>query len=223
MSDIDPNLPTETETVPPATEPPAQPPVEPTVPPIDYEKKFSESTRENQLLRDRLAAEEKARQELTKEPTDSDYRAAFPEWDSLDDFQKGVAKRSYNAERLAAASAQKAEQLTQERAWSTSIELAVSSDPALQGKEQAFRQFASQPKYRGTDMDLLVSAFLQKNPSAPTTPATPKPGLETGTGGPKEAPKPKTITPEELGALRTSDTRAYEQYIKTHDISDIDV
>ena len=68
-------------------------------------------------------------------------------------------------------------------------------------------------------MELLVSSFLgTKSNSTPPTPATPRPGLEPGNGGPKETPKPKGLSMEELDALRTSDYRAYEQYIKTHEI-----
>jgi hypothetical protein len=86
----DPNLPTETDAQPePANAP--QPESEPTVPAADpntptaptAEEKFAASTRENQILTARLTAfeEEKARRELTNNPTDSDLKAAFPEWE----------------------------------------------------------------------------------------------------------------------------------------------
>lgn len=219
MPDIDPNLPTETDPVPPVATPPEEP-ATPTTPSVDYEKKFSESTRENQLLQEKLKALEQAGEDLTKEPTDSDSKAAFPEWDALDDFQKGVARRAYNAERLAAASAKKADDLTQKDSWSTSIELAVSSNSALQGKEQAFRQFAAKPQYRGVPMELLVDSFLQKNPSAPASP-TPRPGLEPGNGGPRTPEKPHQLSADDLATLRKTDEKAYMEYVRTHDI-DVD-
>jgi hypothetical protein len=213
MSEL-PNLPTETEIVEQPTETPAEPSQQ--TPPIDYEKKFAESARENQILRERIAAEEKARQELTKEPTDSEIRAAFPDWDLYDDTQKSFARRTFGAERTAANAARTAQELKEERSWNTSIELAVSSDPALQGKEQAFKQFASKPQYKNVPMDVLVAAFLQKNGQPTETKPTPKPGLEHGNGGPRTSETPKTLSTENLAALRQSDPRAYQDYLKTH-------
>lgn len=210
----------ETEVVPPVTPPPAEP--APATPPIDYEKKFAESSRENQLLRDAETARVKAEQELTKEPTESELRTAFPEWDGLTDFEKKMARGNFTATKLAAASARKADEIASDRSWNTSIEIALTSDPALQGKEQAFKQFASQPKYKGTDMDLLISAFLQKNPSAPARPATPKPGLEPGNGGPRTPDKPQLLSSTDLKTLRETDEKAYLAYIRTHDISNIE-
>jgi hypothetical protein len=207
----------ETEAVKPEPETkPAEP--APAAPVIDYEKKFQESARENQLLREAQAEREKAEQELTKEPTDSELKAAFPSWDVYDDTQKEFARRTFAAERTAVKASAAAQELKSDQSWNTSIELAITSDAALQGKEQAFRQFASQPKYRNSPMDLLVGAFLQKAPPSETPKMTPKPGLEPGNGGPRSSEKPKTLTTEQLTALRTTSPKAYQDYLKTHDI-----
>jgi len=211
------NLPTETDPVEPVAIEPAQPPVEPTVPPVDYEKKFSESARENQLLRERIAAEEKARQESTKEPTDSDLRTAFPSWELMSDTEKELARRTVRAERIGGNAAQLAQDIQAERSWNTSIELAIASNNALQGKEHAFRQFASKPQYKGVPMELLVDAFNSKNGApAPVTP--PKPGLEPGNSGPRTPEKPNVLTAEQLAQLRKTDEKAYVEYVKTHDV-----
>jgi hypothetical protein len=213
-----PNLPPEPEQIPQEIENnPAQPPAAPAAP-IDYEKKFAESTRENQILSARLAAEEQKRQELTKEPTDSELRTAFPSWDLMSDTEKDLARRTIGAERAAKNATQFAEEQKQERSWNTSIELAASSNPALQGKEQAFSQFASKPQYRGVSMDILVDAFLQRSAPAPAPATTPRPGLEPGNGGPRTPEKPQTLSAEQLKLLRTSDPKEYEKYLKTHDI-----
>ena len=211
------NLPNETDPVEPVAIEPAQPPVEPTVPPVDYEKKFSESARENQLLRERIAAEEKARQESTKEPTDSDLRTAFPSWELMSDTEKELARRTVRAERIGGNAAQLAQDIQAERSWNTSIELAIASNNALQGKEHAFRQFASKPQYKGVPMELLVDAFNSKNGApAPVTP--PKPGLEPGNSGPRTPEKPNVLTAEQLAQLRKTDEKAYVEYVKTHDV-----
>ncbi len=72
-------------------------------------------------------------------------------------------------------------------------------------------------------MDVLTAAFLQKS-GASTPPApkpTPKPGLETGNGGPRTPEKPKSLSAVELKTLRETNPQGYAEYVKTHDI-DID-
>jgi hypothetical protein len=217
----DPNPTPGTDPVPPVITP-EQPPVPPTVPPVDYEKKFSESSRENQILRERIAAEEKARQELTKEPTDSDIRTAFPNWEEMSETEKGLARRTLNAERTAQSAAQKADAVNSDREWNTSLEIAVTSNAALQGKEQQFKQYASKPQYRNVPMDVLVDAFLNKFPAAPSNP-TPKPGLEPGSGGPRKPETPNKISAENLQLLRKTNPKAYAEYIKKHSLEDMDL
>ena len=201
-----------------------QPKIEPTAEEIlrqeneDLKKKFGASTAENQNLQARLDAEARARQELTKEPTDSDLRTAFPLWDQMSDTEKELARRTFGAERIAGNAAQQVQTIQAERSWNTSIELAIASNTALQGKEQAFREYASRPQYRNTPLDVLANSFLQINGATPTPKATPKPGLETGSGGPRETPKPVLLDADQLEALRKSNYKVYQDYINTHDI-----
>ena len=222
----DPNLLNETDEIIPEIKTEEQPIVEPTAEELlrkeneELKKKFGASTTENQVLQNRLATEANARQELTKEPTDSDLRTAFPEWDLMSDTEKRLATRTLRAERIGGQAAQQVQEINADRSWNTSIELAVASNNALQGKEQAFRQYASRPQYRNVPMDVLANAFLQtQGLSAAPKPTPHKPGLETGGGGPRETPKPIGLTMEQLGALRNSDPKAYEKYIKTHEIT----
>ncbi len=194
MPDNDPNLIKEPDTLEPESPKPAEPVVE-TPPAIDYEKKFKESSKENQVLAAKLAAEEKARQELTKEPTDSELRTAFPEWEQMSETEKTLARRTLNSERVSQSALATASKFQQEREWATSLELAA-TDPALQGKEDAFKKYASKPQYRNVPTDVLVSAFL--GTLTPASRPTPAPALLAGNGGPRETPKPKTITADEL-------------------------
>ncbi|HEY1757951.1 MAG TPA: hypothetical protein VGG72_21455 [Bryobacteraceae bacterium] len=184
-----------------------------------WKDKFSASSSEANLLREAEAARVKAQQEQTKEPTESDLRTAFPLWDSMSDTEKELARRTLGAERLAGTASQLAREQQAERSWNTSIELVLTSNNALQGKEQAFRQYASRPQYRGVPMDVLVNSFLQTQGTAPAPTVTPKPGLESGNGGPRTPEKPKNLSGDELAALRKTDQKAYEQYLKTHDIT----
>lgn len=211
-----------TEIVPPVAptpEPVIQPPAPPApTPEPDYKEKFSASSRENQILLERLKAMEEAGKETTKEPTDSELKTAFPSWDLFDDTQKELARRTFGAERTATNATRIAQTLQSDREWNTSIELATSSDPALQGKEQAFKQFALKPQYKNVPMDVLISAFLQKNGAAappPTPQPAPKPGLEPGNGGPRTPDKPKTYTAVEMKTIRETDYRRYMEIVKS--------
>jgi hypothetical protein len=202
---------------------PDQPKAEPTAEELlrkeneELKKKFGASTTENQVLQARLKAQEDARKELTKEPTDSEFRTAFPDWDVLDDSQKADKRRIYNAERSALAARQIAEEIRDERARNTSIQLALSSTPALQGKEQAFTEYVSRPQYKGVPMEVLVDAFLGKQGTAPEPPKpTPRPGLEPGNGGPRTPDKgPKKYTAEEMKTIRETDARRYAEIVKS--------
>jgi hypothetical protein len=223
----DPNLKKETDPGEPEPEiKPDQPPTEPTAEELlrkeneELKKKFGASTTENQVLQERLKAEEIARKELTKEPTDSDLKAAFPEWDQMTETEKSLARRTLNSERISQSALATTSKFQSERERQTSIELA-STDPALLGKEDAFKKYASKPQYRNVPPDVLRDAFL--GTLSPESRPAPKPGLQTGTGGPKDAPKPKGITGDDLSAMRRNSPREYEKYIKTHpiDLSDL--
>lgn len=210
-----------TEVVEQPTQTPAEP-SQPTPPVVDYEKKFKESQQENDLLRGANATRETAAQELTKEPTESELRAAFPEWEALTDFEKSIATRQLKTERLATSSATTSAEIKAERIWNTSIDLEIAKNDQLQERAQAFRQFANQPKYRGAAMDLLVSAFLGSQSANPPAPKpTPKPGLQPGNGGPRTPDKPQLLTAEQLQTLRKTDEKSYMKYIRTHDVSAI--
>ncbi len=199
--------------------------VDPATQSIDYETKFKESAREAQILAARLAEfENPPRKELTNEPTDSDLQAAFPEWEIMTDTEKTLARRTFATERLTASLHEEREQEKAAQRWNTDLELTIASKPALQGKEQAFKEFAKKPTHRGAPLETLVSAFLfesSSNPS-PISPPTPAPGLLSGNGGPREIEKPKLLSGAELKQLRETDEKGYKEYVKTHDISQID-
>src|ERR1043165_974240 len=151
-------------TTPPAGDPPPEP--------VDYKAKFAASTTENQILAAQLEAEKaKARKELTNEPTDSDLQAAFPEWDVMTDTEKRLARRTFDTERLATSLHQKEEEREAQRRWNTDLELTIAKNPSLQGKEQAFKDFAKKPTHRGAPLETLVSAFLFESSPNPSSPA----------------------------------------------------
>ena len=243
-----PNLPRETEEQ-PETVPTPQPASEPTVPTEPTETpeqaiarltgerdeartKFGESSREAQILGEKLKAlEGSSRRELTNEPTESELRAAFPEWDSMQGWEKETARRSFNADRIARSLAAEREQDRQRQQWNTDVEVFIATNPVLQDRSRDFHEFANKPSHRGAPLDVLKDAFLQRNAQTPTTPMTTTPqtpapepmapGLESGNGGPRTPDQPKQLSADELKTLRESDERAYNEYVRTHNI-DVD-
>jgi hypothetical protein len=201
----------------PATEPAADP-----EPEIDYKAKFAESTREAQILAAKLEEERrKNSQELTTKPTDSDLQAAFPEWEYMSEPEKRSARMAFNADRTAKAITQEREAEKAERRWQTDLELFVAANPDLEGKAREFQDYAQKPTHRGVALDVLKKAFLFEAPASAPTP-TPKPGLLPGNGGPRGPEKPKLLSGDELKQLRQTNEKAYKEYIRTHDITQID-
>jgi hypothetical protein len=201
-----------------------QPPVDPENDPnsVDFwKKKATAQGQENIILSKRL--EEATRpKELTKEPTDSDLQAAFPEWEIMTDTEKRLARETFTAKRIASSLQQKENQREAERQWMTDLELAIAKNPSLLGKEQAFKDFAKKPTHRGAPLETLVSAFLFESSSLPPSTPVPTPsapGLLPGNGGPREAEKPKLLSATQLKTLRETDDKAYREYIATHDVS----
>ncbi len=210
--EIDPNLPPQTDEQPEPVAP--QPEIEPTVPPIveppvveppkdeiDYKAKFAASTSEAQILAARLAELEKNSKGLTNEPTDSDLQAAFPDvdWTAADNFTKSIARKTLAAERVTSSFQQKEQEREAAVRWNTDLEFAIASNPTLQGKEQAFKAFASKPTHK--ELRFLRSCQHSSSKLRPLphrTPTPKAPGLLPGNGGPRGPEKAKIIAPEAL-------------------------
>jgi hypothetical protein len=205
-----------TDPVPPVTEPTPPAPSDPT-PPVDYEKKFAESTTENQIISARNKELEGRIRELTNQPTDSELRAAFPDWEFMDENAKRSSRMAFEAKRATEKLQLEREQERAEQTWNRDLEAAITAHPELDGKEREFKEFASQTTHKGAPMQVLVDAFLHKIGSVPPPNPTPKQGLEPGSGGPRGPEKPKVLSGEELKLLRKTDEKAYVEYIKHHD------
>ena len=213
----------EEEVLPPVT--PAPDPVEPESalapqPPVDYEKKFKESSREAQILASQLDEERKRNKPLTTDPTEQELRALYPEWDTFTASDKAFAKENLTLKRTAEANAREIAEIRAEKAWEKDLANAVKTFPALKGKEDDFEKFVMKPTHKGTPIETLARAFLNDptKPVEPAKPADPPPkgGMERPGGGPQHAPKPKLLTGDELKVLRETDNKAYMAYIKAN-------
>lgn len=204
----------------PAT-PPTQPPKVETPAKPDFEKLYKESSSEALTQKARADAAEAQLQGLTKEPTDSELRAAFPEWDVMSDAEKASASRAFNAERIAQGLKAERDAEKAEKNRASNVDAAIASHPDLEGKEQAFRDFCAKPTHRTVDPTILVDAFLHKASATAPAPPTPSPGLESGNGGPRTPEKPKKISIEEAAEIRKMDYRRYLKLVKAGEIEEL--
>lgn len=180
--------------------------------------RYKESSGEALFLREQLKKNENTRRELTKEPTEQELRAAFPDWDELSDAEQRSSRLAYEARRDTAALRLEREQEKAEKQWNDDLESAIDANPALEGRESAFKEFANKPSRKGVDMELLVNAFLHDAPAKQNQSKPLKQGLESPNGGPRDpVSSKKKWTGEERLALQKSDPRKYREMLMRGD------
>lgn len=192
----------------------------------DYRKKFSESTRRNQIVESQFRELQKVLGDITKQevPTDDEMRATDVDWEYRSDYEKMMAKKSVVLERRQNLILASINNIATESEFARSIDEFISTKPELKGKEESFFEFASKPANRGASPDVLLSAFLfEVRDVTPEQDQTPKPKTEkrptlargTGRGG-NDTPKKKegTYSDEEVKMLRTKDPKKYFKLIR---------
>ncbi len=206
---------------------PAAPVVAPPAPPteVDYRGKFSNSTRENQILQGELEALNARIGEITKEeiPTDEEMKQTYPEYEYAEPLLQSVLKRQEVMDRRQKSIQMSVGTMLGSVSRRNEIAHAIASKAALAGKEDKFVEFASDPKRTNVPVDTLVSAFLyevkDETPApvlSPVTPRAPVTALERGTPTGGEAPLAPKIgrTDDELKELRTSNPREYNRLVR---------
>jgi hypothetical protein len=187
----------------------------------DLEKRYNESSGEALVLREAARNSEQARRELTNEPTESELLAAFPEWEVMSESERRSARLAFQADRRSAQLLAEREDERAKARWNTDLELAIAKNPTLQGKEQAFKDYANMPTHRGVTLDVLVDAFLHKSGSTSNPSLTPKPALEGGNGGPRgPISSKKKYSAEEMQTIQASDPRKYREMLLAGDFDD---
>jgi hypothetical protein len=192
-------------------------------PEIDYEKKFSESTRENQILLAKLkAAEEKlGKVAITEIPAEQELKNLYPDWEMMGELERKLAEKSLIFERRLKKVEQDFSGMKEEREWNEQLDnflekvKILENYPELEEKEKEFREFAKKPTHKGVSLEVLAKAFLFKKEEA-IPPTRRAPVLEPGSGGPKEASPKKKMTPEELRVLRQTNYKKYKEIITKH-------
>jgi hypothetical protein len=229
-----PEAPTEPSTPPPPAPTPTPEIPSPSEPPPSKEifkdalreskKKFSESSRESQVL---LMGKKQLEDQIDEaqsmpEPTEEELTEEFPEWEALSDFEKRIAKDSFHNKRIndrireIRNQQKEAEKKVNERIEEIDSFMAkpevLEKFPQLQGKEEEFRRFSTKTTRLLVDLEDLTKLFLMEMPQP-----TKNKGkmFETGSGGPNERPQPKSdkISIDEARRLMQTDYKKYKEYL----------
>ena len=191
---------------------------------VDYKKKFTESSREAQIL---AAKNRKTNEAIDKaaqgaEPTEEDLQKEYSEWDVMSDTEKRFAKEALISKRFREEIFKGREEGKDIETWSGKVDTFIEdpksliANPELEGKEDEFRLFANKPTRRGVDFEDIVSAFLF-NTAKHAKPKQKGQMFEQGKGGPNDKPKPKTgkISIEDAISLRKNNYGKYKEYVKS--------
>lgn len=210
---------------------PEQPSPEPQPQP-DYKEKFVHSQRESILNAERVKVKEAQIESLTKQdtPTDEAMRQLYPEWDSLDDYNKRVLTRQETLAMQQTRILKEQEEDRARRKLEDELDAVLDNSdyaPKLKGKEAEFRTFARNPKNRGIAAEVLAKAFLfDADEEVPQPVGDPPPkvkeALPAGSGGPRGPIKPKKISLEEAAVIRKTDYKRYKELLDADAIEELE-
>lgn len=188
-------------------------------------KKFSESSREAQIIAQNKKQLEEQIDEAQNmpEPTEEELKYEFPEWETLTDFEKRLAKDNLYQKRINERikeirnQQKEAEKRINERIVEVE-EFLIDAEilkkfPDLEKKEEEFKKFATKSTRLTLDLEDLAKLFLFDMPQ----PIRHKGAMfETGSGGPNERPQPKSdkISIDNARILMKTDYKKYKEYLK---------
>ena len=234
VSDVEPSEPVPSEPVPTPSEPvPSEPEEEPTpsepVPSPDYKEKFSNSSRENQKIyaKNRKINEAVAKAAGITEVDQAELQAEFPDWDVMSETEQRLAKDNFINKKRFDLVAQATEEAKKIEKWSDDVAKYIEDpkvlvdNPKLEGKEQAFIEFANQAENHSVPFKVLTSAFLHDMSTKAPVKNKGK-MMESGTGGPNTKSKAAAgkITFEQGQMLRQANYAKYKQYLLAGKIED---
>ncbi len=201
---------------------PDNPPVE--TPPDDpYREKFANSTREAQILasKNRKITETIEQAAQLPEPTDDELRKEYEDWDDLTDFEKKMAKNALASSKKFSMIHEAVIANAQVDVWAKKVDDFLANPLTLQnplykeldGHEAEFRSFSMKESRRGLDFEDLVASFLytvEKTPKAPTQKGA---MLNRPNGGGPIKPQQTGYTPQQIGTLRKTDQKKYNELV----------
>lgn len=202
----------------------------PQQPQVDYKQKFVESQREAILLNERNKQKEAQLNNLTSKdtPTDDELRQRYSWWDdpSVSNETKDFYKEQAARDKQLKATQSLAQTALQKLEFQEKLDDFIDEPPqefkGLKGNEADFKRFAKKKENVGLPLNVLAKAFLfdvsDETPATHTPVKTP--GLENGTGGPRQAPKPKKMSVEDASNLRKTNYEEYRKAVMAGKIED---
>lgn len=189
---------------------------------VDYQAKYSDSTREAQILalRNKTYQDKIDEAENLPDPTEDECIAEYGEaWDERDEFDKNIARQVLKDKRYkeiirTVRKAQKEEEghFDNAVAYAKDVE-ATNQFPALKGREEEFARFASKETRRGLNLEDVAAIFTV---SRPVKRVVPKGAMmeRSNANMDKTKSKPKTLDAQHASILRQTSPKAYEKAIR---------
>jgi len=184
--------------------------------------KLSASARENQKIyaKNRVINQALVEADSIPEPTEQELSSEFSDWDLMSDIEKNLARETVMSRTWRKVISEAKEQATKIEKWNDSVDefiedpVTLNNNPGLEGKADAFREFALNEANNSVPFNILVSAFLHDHSSGKES----NKGVmfEKGNGGPNDRPLPKTdkLTLQEARKLRETDYNKWKEYNK---------
>lgn len=188
----------------------------------EKEKKLSASARENQKIyaKNRVINNALAEADEIPEPTEEELQSEYKDWDLASDFEKISLKEALISKRWRSKISEAKEQATKIEKWNDSVEEFVDDPktlidtPELEGKTEAFKQFAQDEANNSVPFKILVSAFLHDN--SINKKSNKGRMFERAKGGSNERPQLKNgkISLEEARVLREKNYPKYKEKLE---------
>ena len=187
----------------------------------DYEKKFSESSREAQKIhaKNRKLNEGISKASEITEVDQEELQKEYPDWDVMSETEQKLARKNLINDKRFAVVTQATEEATKIEKWGDDVDTFVEDpktlvdNPSLEGKTDEFKVFANNQSNHAVPFKILVGAFLHDM----STKKVKNKGkmMEVGSGGPNEKMKPKSdkISIDEAAKLMKTDYKKYKSYL----------
>ena len=181
----------------------------------EADKKFSESSREAQILMQKNKQYEDRINSLTSHNVnDEELREAYPDWDLLNDETKRAYRDIYSTKKATAATNKLVMDMYEERKWNEDFAKTVESHPDLKGREAEFKQYAYKPTHKGVNLEVLAKSFLfDVKPPAPAKETPKGAALEPGSAGQNSTPPKQKLSAEDIAAIRTNNPSLYREML----------
>lgn len=192
-----------------------------------YKKRYQDSSREAQILynKNKKMAEAIEKAGAVEPPTEEELTAKYPDWDTMSDFEKDMAKQNMTHSKQLEAIREATKDFKEMDVWNGKVDKfmadpeTMTAFPDLEGKEEEFKLFSSMPTRRGVDFEVLVSSFLYEEGKK----VVKKKGsmMPSGSAGDKRVkPNDGKLSVAESRRLRTADYKKYLEELKAGRIRD---